>query len=578
MHFRLPLLFIVAQILPSTIAIIAPAGCRKLPTDSDWPSPETWKKAIPGVIAGNDSDASGPLPNYRLQATDAAQVQAAIRFVKHHNIRVQVITTGHDQLGRSDAGSGLLIDLSKLKGVRVMESYTPTRRGVEDLAFDTAVNTIKAKPGVQAAVTFGPGVAGFPLNAALANSSLFTTSGAAATVALAGGWGHNGGYGPMTAQYGLGVDQWLEAKIIAPDGSIKVLNEVSNPDLFWAIRGGGGGTFGVLIQATWKAHPTVPMIGFNWYLNSTATNQTADPETGVTPISSTMTYLFSQLPHLQGNNISAYFYVAPFSLRVYSIHPADQANSALVQRIWEPILDKAQSFPGMSRYQTTPPFHFGNYTDFFRTTYGPMPDPSLVGSLPRNRGIVPFESRLLNASHVTDPSIAYYMRETRGNYGLLLCAPGRRVGDGSNTAANPGWRDAVVLVVGQKTPTTSLNGLRKLAPDMGSYINEASTTESNWTASFWGTNYPRLSQLKSRYDPDMLFWVSPGINADRMEVRDGRVCRVRNYSGVPSLIPPAMERNVTADMQKDGAFLFGEQEIIGNRYPAKGEKEGFWWA
>jgi FAD/FMN-containing dehydrogenase len=63
------------------------------------------------------------------------------------------------------------------------------------------------------------------------------------------------GIGPLSHIFGLGVDQWLEAKIVTPDGELKVANEVSNPDLFWAIRGGGGGTFGVVVEATMKVIP-----------------------------------------------------------------------------------------------------------------------------------------------------------------------------------------------------------------------------------------------------------------------------------------------------------------------------------
>jgi FAD/FMN-containing dehydrogenase len=49
-----------------------------------------------------------------------------------------------------------------------------------------------------------------------------------ATVAVGGGWGQNGGYGPLTAQYGLGVDQWLEALVVTPDGELRVANSEVN--------------------------------------------------------------------------------------------------------------------------------------------------------------------------------------------------------------------------------------------------------------------------------------------------------------------------------------------------------------
>lgn len=162
-----------------TCATNAPKGCRKLPTDSDWPSPEVWEAALPGVLRGNDSDANGHLPNYRLRAECAEDVQAAVKFAAKHNIRLSVITTGHDQLGRSDAASGLLIDLSLLKGVRIQESFKPTKEGLSPLNHTEEANVITPKPGAGGVVTFGPAVAGLALNYALAPSGLFATSGAA---------------------------------------------------------------------------------------------------------------------------------------------------------------------------------------------------------------------------------------------------------------------------------------------------------------------------------------------------------------------------------------------------------------
>jgi Berberine and berberine like len=55
---------------------------------------------------------------------------------------------------------------------------------------------------------------------------------------------------------------------------------------------------------------------------------------------------------------------------------------------------------------------------------------------------------------------------------------------------------------------------------------QASRTQDSWKTAFWGPNYEKLSQIKSKYDPKGLFWVTPGINADQFSVQEGRVCRV----------------------------------------------------
>lgn len=71
---------------------------------------------------------------------------------------------------------------------------------------------------------------------------------------------------------------------------------------------------------------------------------------------------------------------------------------------------------------------------------------------------------------------------------------------------------------------------------MGAYANEAFALEENWKQSLWGKNYEKLSKIKTKYDPDMMFWVTPGINADHMELKDGRVCKVAKV--VESSKPP----------------------------------------
>jgi hypothetical protein len=160
-------------------ATAAPPGCLKLNMDIDWPSREVWEQSLPGVTPTAGSDVNGPLPDYRLQVKTVADVQNAVRFATKHNVRLTVLTTGHDQLARSDAGSGLIIDLSLFNGVQVSESFTATVEGLPFVVPGTEANIITPKEGLQAAATFGPARAGLPLNYEVGKSGLFSVSGAA---------------------------------------------------------------------------------------------------------------------------------------------------------------------------------------------------------------------------------------------------------------------------------------------------------------------------------------------------------------------------------------------------------------
>lgn len=120
------------------------------------------------------------------------------------------------------------------------------------------------------------------------------------SVKTAGGWGQTAGHAPLSSKYGLGVDQALEYKVVTADGKLVVANKVANSDLFWALRGGGGGNFGIVVEATVKAHPTVKVTVSNWWLNAT---NAADPGQGFWD---SVAYLHGQFPALNAKGVQGY--------------------------------------------------------------------------------------------------------------------------------------------------------------------------------------------------------------------------------------------------------------------------------
>jgi FAD/FMN-containing dehydrogenase len=154
-------------------------------------------------------------------------------------------------------------------------------------------------------VTFGVGMSTGDLNDALDSHGLFTMGAAHGEVTVAGGYGQTGGHGPFTNTYGLAVDQWKEFKVVTTDGKLVVANSQVNPDLFWALRGGGGSTFGVVIEATAKAFATPKIVQSAFAFNTTTP--------GVTPASywDLNAELHRQLPALSAKGVSGYYYIYP---------------------------------------------------------------------------------------------------------------------------------------------------------------------------------------------------------------------------------------------------------------------------
>ncbi|CAG8975231.1 hypothetical protein HYALB_00011931 [Hymenoscyphus albidus] len=263
-----------------------------------------------------------------------------------------------------------------------------------------------------------------------------------------------------------------------------------------------------------------------------------------------------ELPALQEEGVSAYIYAGTSQVRCYSIHPGNTSGVANANAVWSPILEKMSALPGMTPFQTKP-FEFANYKEFFELT------------------------RLLSAEHFKSPDLTAALAGTNGNYGIMMHTPGPHIGNGNDTSANPGWRKAVAFVVGWKTNTLNVDGLRKLAPDMGTYINEVacidtnefvswgSVTEPNWQTSFWGSNYARLSKIKAQLDPNMTFWVTPGVDAERAEFVNGRVCLFGNTT-TNLMIPPTTDGAMAADLEAKRDSAFGGQEREWTKYPANG--------
>lgn len=83
-------------------------------------------------------------------------------------------------------------------------------------------------------------------------------------VGAAGGWLQGGGHGALTPRFGLGVDNTLQWEIVTADGVLKIANACQNKDLFWALRGGGGGTWGVATRTWVKAYPQEELVGLSY--------------------------------------------------------------------------------------------------------------------------------------------------------------------------------------------------------------------------------------------------------------------------------------------------------------------------
>ncbi len=167
-----------------------------------------------------------------VRAAGAADVIRAVSVAREHDLLLAVRGGGHNIAGNAVCDGGLMIDLSPMKSVRI----------------DPVARTARVEPGVtlgefdREAQAFG----------------LATPVGINSTTGIAG-FTLGGGFGWISRKHGLTVDNLLAADVVTADGKLLHANERENPDLFWAIRGGGG-NFGVVTSFEYRLHPVGPEV------------------------------------------------------------------------------------------------------------------------------------------------------------------------------------------------------------------------------------------------------------------------------------------------------------------------------
>jgi FAD/FMN-containing dehydrogenase len=171
-------------------------------------------------------------PRLIVRCANVADVITAVHFGREHGLDTAVRGGGHNGPGLALVDDGLVIDLSAMKGLRV----------------DPEARTVRVEPGC----TWGD------VDHATHAFGLATVSGVISTTGV-GGLTLGGGHGYLTRRYGLTMDNLLSADVVLADGRLVHASEDENPELFWALRGGGG-NFGVVTSFEYRLHPVDTVI------------------------------------------------------------------------------------------------------------------------------------------------------------------------------------------------------------------------------------------------------------------------------------------------------------------------------
>lgn len=408
-------------------------------------------------------------PAYIAQCASNNDVIVAIDMAIKLGLEISIRGGGHNVGGRAVTDGGLMIDMSTMKAITV----SPSTRSAT----------------AEAGVTWGE------FNEATLAHGLATTGGVISSTGVAG-LTLGGGLGWLMAQHGLAVDNLLSARIITAEGEILTVDEDQHADLFWALRGGGG-NFGVVTQFTFRLHPVSDVFGglvmhpldrapemLRFYRETTAA-----PRDDLS--------LFAGLLHApdgSGNKVSA----------MVGFHPDATAGAealAPVRAFGPPIVD---AFTAMPYKQLNLMLDGGfprgalNYwkSSFIESLTDEMID-TMVEAF--RKCPAPMSSMLLEHFHgavtrIPVDATAFPHRNT--GYNLLI----------AGQWMDPTQSDECIAWVRQTyeamTPFIAT----------GRYVNYLGDDETSTdVAHAYGSNYSRLQQIKTKYDPGNLFRLNQNI-------------------------------------------------------------------
>jgi FAD/FMN-containing dehydrogenase len=404
----------------------------------------------------------GATPDAVIEPLDSRDVQSVLRWADRHDVRVAARSGGHSYAGYSTLGEGVVVDLRRLRAIKV-------DRGNRRASIGAGAHMIEV---VDALARHGGAVPG----------------GSCPTVGF-GGLALGGGYGLASRAFGLTADNVTGLVVVTPDGRLRRVDARHDPDLFWALRGGGGGNFGIVTRFETRVHRVGGAARFSASFGSPGAALAAweawAPETDprLTSVLQLGTGSATALGQYLGSERALAALLGPLRRAGATITTGGSSYAALQVR-W-----------GNGR--TTPRTTFSAKSHYVRKRLPGHVRSALLAELARGGSV----AGLGNGSILLDAyggalnrprarDTAFVHRDERYSIQYLAYHD-----DGG--AASRAWLRRMHAIV---APHAS-----------GAYQNYIDPDLRGWRRAYYGRNLERLEQIRADYDPDRRFRSPRGI-------------------------------------------------------------------
>ncbi|WP_410575221.1 FAD-binding oxidoreductase [Amycolatopsis sp. cmx-4-61] len=458
-----------------------------------WPPPDDWARlrrrlagplfrpgdpGYPAAKQGFFTMYDDRMPAAVVGAARVEDVQAAVEFAARHRLPVAARSGGHSYPGYSTVDGGIVVDLSRFSSIEV-------------------------RPDGRAHL--GAGARLGPIAATLAGHGRVLPAGSCESVGIAG-LALGGGVGLLDRKYGLTCDHLEAARIVTADGRVRTVSRTAEPDLFWALRGGGGGNFGIVTGFTFSTVPIADVVTYK--LTFPAGTQAA--------------LLAGWQEWLPGMPDELW------SVVNLGAATAETSGTFLgTEARLKPLLDDL-----VRRVGTAPAGREARLQDHLSALRSFDDHESRAGAVAARAAYVGTSRMLLRP--VRDPAAVVEVLTRAPGVGTLIDSAGGAIARvGARETAFP-HRSALASFQflhgaapedgGEAEARRALADVRDgLGPEFGTtgYVNYLDPDMPDWARAYYGVNLPRLRGVARRYDPHGVFAFPQGLAAPRSTVHIG---------------------------------------------------------